>query len=76
MNEMKVIFNDPNEILEFVNKVSKYPYAMDMQRGRCVVDAKSILGIINLGLRNEIDLKVYAEQCEDMKAEIAHFVAA
>ena len=58
MNEMKVTFKSPDEILEFVNTVSKYEFDMDMRRGRAVVDAKSILGIMNLGLNNVIELKM------------------
>ena len=52
MSEMLVSFKNPEEILNFVNTVAKYPYDMDMKRGRFVVDAKSILGIMNLGLNN------------------------
>ena len=51
MSEMLVSFKNPEEILNFVNTVAKYPYDMDMKRGRFVVDAKSILGIMNLPLR-------------------------
>ena len=46
MSEMLVSFKNPEEILNFVNTVAKYPYDMDMKRGRFVVDAKSILGIM------------------------------
>ena len=30
MNEMKITFKKPEEILDFVNKVEKYDCAMDM----------------------------------------------
>ena len=33
MNEMKVTFKSPDEILEFVNTVSKYEFDMDMKKG-------------------------------------------
>lgn len=73
MNEMKVTFKSPEEILEFVNTVSKYEFNMDMKRGRAVVDAKSILGIINLGLNNVVDLIMYADDCKELKSKIAKF---
>ena len=63
MSEMLVSFKNPEEILNFVNTVAKYPYDMDMKRGRFVVDAKSILGIMNLGLNNVISLQVYGDHC-------------
>ncbi|WP_334159823.1 HPr family phosphocarrier protein, partial [Muricomes intestini] len=56
MRDMIIKFKNPDEVRAFVNKVEKYPYDMDMKRGRFVVDAKSILGIMNLGFNNPIEL--------------------
>ena len=49
---MKITFKHPEEIREFVNTVSKYDFDMDMRKGRVVVDAKSLLGIMHLGLNS------------------------
>lgn len=76
MMEMFIKFKNPDEVLDFVNKVGKYPYDMDMKRGRFVVDGKSILGIINLGFNNIIQLKVYGENCHDLKREIKRYAVA
>lgn len=76
MSQIMITFQNPEEVLEFVNKVAKYPFDMDMKRGRFVVDAKSILGIMNLGFNNPIELKVYNENCEELKAEISKYFAA
>lgn len=46
-----------------------------MKRGRFVVDAKSILGIMNLGLNNVISLQVYGDHCEELKKEISRYAA-
>ena len=54
MNEMKITFKNPDEILEFVKTVSKYEFDMDIRKGRVVVDAKSLLGVMHLGLNNEM----------------------
>ena len=67
---MKITFKKPEEILDFVNKVEKYDCAMDMNRGIYVVDGKSILGIMNLGLNNIINLKIYDEDCEELKKKL------
>lgn len=75
MNEMKVAFKSPEEILEFVNTVSKYEFDMDMKRGRAVVDAKSILGIMNLGLNNVMELKMYSDDCGELQEKIAKYAA-
>ena len=75
MNDMKVTFKHPDEILEFVNTVSKYDFDMDMRRGRVVVDAKSLLGIIHLGLNNEIGLQMYSDDCQELCEKISKYTA-
>ena len=59
MSEMLVSFKNPEEILNFVNTVAKYPYDMDM----------------NLGLNNVISLQVYGDHCEELKKEISRYAA-
>ena len=76
MSKRIVVFQNPSDILEFVRKVEKYPYDMDMKRGRYIVDAKSLLGLMNLGFQNEIELKVYEEECYDLWKDIEKYVAA
>ena len=49
---------------------------MDMKRGRYIVDAKSLLGLMNLGFRSKIELNVYEDDCEDLWDDIREFVAA
>ncbi|WP_122641641.1 HPr family phosphocarrier protein [Luxibacter massiliensis] len=76
MSQLMITFSNPEEVLDFVNRVAKYPFDMDMKRGRFVVDAKSILGIMNLGFNHPIELKIYEEDCEDLKKEISKYRAA
>ena len=61
MSQRTIIFSSPEDVLNFVRTVEKYPYDMDLESGRAVVDAKSLLGLMNLGLNKEIELKVYDE---------------
>ena len=76
MNKKTIIFQGPDDVVAFVRKVEKYPYNMDMQRGRYIVDAKSLLGLMNLGFRSKIELNVYEDDCEDLWDDIREFVAA
>ena len=76
MNAKKVIFSNPDDVINFVKIVEKYPYDMDMKRGRYIVDAKSLLGLMNLGFDQEIELNVYDEDCGDLWKELDKFVAA
>lgn len=75
MSEMKITFKNPDEILEFVNTVSKYDFDMDLKKGRFIVDAKSLLGIMHLGLNSEIKLQVYSDDCEELQKKIAKYAA-
>ena len=71
-----VVFQNLDDVLEFVRKVEKYPYNMDMSRGKFVVDARSLLSLVNLGFQKEIELKVYEDNCEDLWQDIGKYVAA
>lgn len=75
MGEMKLTFKTPNEIVEFVNTVSKYEFDIDVRRGRVVVDAKSLLGIMHLGLNSTLELQVHSDNCEDLQTELAKYAA-
>ena len=71
MNEMKITFKNPDEILEFVKTVSKYEFDMDIRKGRVVVDAKSLLGVMHLGL-NFLERIKYAAVREVIVNHLAH----
>ncbi len=75
MGKMKLMFKTPNEIVEFVNTVSKYEFDVDVRRGRVVVDAKSLLGIMHLGLNSTLELKVHSDHCMELQSELAKYAA-
>ena len=76
MSEINVTFKNPNEVLDFVSRVEKYPFDMDLSRGSIVVDAKSLLGIMNLGFNQIVNLTVYSEECKDLCEDIEKYIAA
>ena len=49
---------------------------MDLFRGSIVVDAKSFLGVLSMGLNRIIRLKVYAEDYGDMYQDIKQFIVS
>ena len=75
MSDMKLTFKTPDEIVEFVNTVSRYDFDVDVKRGRIVVDAKSLLGIMHLGLNSTLELQVHSGNCEDLQTELAKYAA-
>lgn len=76
MRKRTVIFRKVEDMLDFVKKVENYPYDMDMKSGRFTVDAKSLFGLLNLGLERKIELKVYDEDCDALFDDIAQYLAA
>ena len=75
MSDMKLTFKTPDEIVEFVNTVSRYDFDVDVKRGRIVVDAKSLLGIMHLGLNSTLELQEHSDNCEDLQTELAKYAA-
>ena len=59
----------------FVNIVTRYPFEMDLRAGRHVVDAKSILGIFSLDLSKPITLEIYSDECGELMKDIESFLA-
>lgn len=78
MNQIKVNFKSPQEVMNFTNVVSKYKYDMDLKKSRSkVVDAKSLLGILALGLENNLELCIHAdEDCSEVVHAINQYVVA
>ena len=75
MSEMKLTFKTPDEIVEFVNTVSKCEFDVDVRRGRVVVDAKSLLGIMHLGLNSILELKMHTADGEELETELLKYAA-
>ena len=76
MSRLKVKFTTPREVADFVNRVERYPYAMDLSRGSVVVDAKSLLGVMVLGFGHVMDLSIYADDCGQLCQDIRKYIAA
>ena len=75
MSEMKLTFKTPDEIVEFVKTVAKYEFDVDVRRGRVVVDAKSLLGIMHLGLNSVLELKMHTGDAGELETELLKYAA-
>lgn len=54
MEKFQIKFNDVSDVNKFVHIVSKYDADVDLYCGSYCVDAKSLLGIMTMDLRNEM----------------------
>ena len=48
MTKLQIRMRQVDQVKEFVDLLSKYPYEMDLVSGRYTIDAKSLLGIYSL----------------------------
>lgn len=75
MTSMLVKFEKPNQVVDFVNTISRYDYDADIKYGSHMVDAKSILGVLYLAVSRTVELVLHTEEsnCWDLKQRLAKF---
>lgn len=69
MGLVKVMFDSMQECEKYVMAVENYPFNIDLQCGRQIIDGKSMLGILGFGLRKVLELNMHTED-EEAKREI------
>lgn len=77
MNEVKIKLSSVNDVKEFVSAISFFNCAFDIDTGRSVVDAKSIMGIFSLDLSKELSLKIHSSDEDEImkiKGRIERFI--
>ena len=68
MNKMKIRLNATANVREFVRAAEKCDFDVDIQYDSTIVDAKSILGIISLGLAKILTVNCHGENAEFVDA--------
>lgn len=56
MTTKEVVFDSIEDVKQFVNQVEQCPEDVDVCYGSCMVDGKSILGILSLGIRKKLSV--------------------
>ena len=76
MTSMLVRFEQPNQVVDFVNTISLFDYDADIKYGRQIVDAKSILGVLYLAMSRTVELVLHIDEdgCRDLRKKIAKFI--
>ncbi|MEX1376330.1 MAG: HPr family phosphocarrier protein [Eubacteriales bacterium] len=73
MKSIVVKLSLTEDIKDFVRITSKYSYDIDLKSGRYIIDAKSILGIFSLDLKQPITVEVHSDNCDDLLDELKQF---
>ncbi|MDE7013385.1 MAG: hypothetical protein K2P19_01710 [Kineothrix sp.] len=61
MEPIRVLFQTMEDCQRFVVAIEDYPFNIDLQSGRQIIDGKSMLGIIGFGLYRELELKLHTD---------------
>lgn len=61
MNEKIIKLTDADEVQEFVRAAGNCDFDIDVSYQRIVIDAKSILGVMGLGMSKELTVKYGGE---------------
>ena len=62
---MKVRFHSIENARDFVNEVSKLECDVNLADGRIIVDAKSMMGVLQLDLKKSFDVYVVSKLVSD-----------
>lgn len=76
MTSMLIKFEQPKEVVNFVNTISHYDYDADIKYGSQIVDAKSVLGVLYLAVSRTVELILHTEEndCRDLRTRLAEFI--
>lgn len=61
MKKVYIKLDGMQKVNEFVSMLQQHKGEFDLQSGRYIVDAKSILGIFSLDLSDYLELTIYEE---------------
>lgn len=75
MKSIRVKFEQAKDIVDFVKTASKYSYDIDVKCGSVVVDAKSIVGVMAVASRKEVEVVAHADECGELLEKVACYAA-
>lgn len=74
MIEVMIFLKTEQDAVGLTGIVSKYPYDIDLVLGRYVIDAKSILGILGMGIGKKSKLCINAEDADALIQELSPYL--
>ncbi len=74
MQKVQITLSSIQEIRRFVNSVTLLDYEVDLEQGRYIVDAKSIMGIFALDTLSPITLVAHSDNIDAFLEDIKDFI--
>lgn len=62
------------DVKNFVNTTNRFDFDIDLESGRYVVDAKSIMGIFSLDLMSPIEMTIHSDNCDALLEKLKDFI--
>ena len=59
MVTQEVVFHSLEDVQRFVNKAERWPSDVDVSLGSCMVDGKSLLGVLSLGIHKKLHVTIH-----------------
>ncbi len=66
MKELEIKLSMNEDVKELVKITNRYSCDIDLQSGRYVIDAKSILGIFCLDLTKPVRVLIHSDECDGL----------
>lgn len=70
-----IMLNSIEDVRSFVDKVEKYDCDVELVSGRFHIDAKSLLGVLAIGIRKKVLMLVQDMPSEEIRSDLARFIA-
>ena len=74
MQKIRITLSSIQDIRKFVNEVTLLDYEVDLEQGRYIVDAKSIMGIFALDITSPIKVVASTNDATPFFSAIEKFV--
>ncbi|MCI8902461.1 MAG: HPr family phosphocarrier protein [Lachnospiraceae bacterium] len=74
MISKNIILKNQKQVMEFVDTVVQYPYAVEVSLGRETMDAKSVLGMLALGFNRVMSMNIQADNADDLLDAVSQFL--
>ena len=73
MQSIYITLKNIQQVRDFVKEVVLLDYEVDLEQGRYVVDAKSIMGIFALDLLSPIKLVAHSDRADEFIEKVKRF---
>ena len=74
MSTLNVVIPEMEDVKDFVFRANKLPFDMDLKNGSRIVDAKSLLGILYLGVGKVLHLELAKEDVQSARTRLGAYI--